>query len=59
MATHNHPQTDTPSTMRAIIQDGFGSSDTWQLTDIDRPEINDHEDAPSQARRVPRPWNLA
>jgi NADPH:quinone reductase-like Zn-dependent oxidoreductase len=44
-------QTDTPHggasastvTMRAIVQDRYGSSDTWQLTDIGRPEINDHE----------------
>ncbi len=30
-------------TMRAIVQDRYGSSDTWQLTDIGRPEIDDHE----------------
>ncbi len=30
-------------TMRAIVQDRYGSSDTWKLTDIGRPEINDHE----------------
>ncbi len=30
-------------TMRAIVQDRYGSSDTWQLTDISRPEIKDHE----------------
>ncbi len=30
-------------TMRAIVQDRYGSSDTWKLSDIDRPEINDHE----------------
>ena len=29
--------------MRAIVQDRYGSSDTWQLTDIDRPEIKAHE----------------
>jgi NADPH:quinone reductase-like Zn-dependent oxidoreductase len=29
--------------MRAIVQDRYGSSDTWQLTDIDRPEIKPHE----------------
>ncbi len=30
-------------TMRAIVQDRYGSSDTWKPTDIGRPEINDHE----------------
>lgn len=30
-------------TMRAIVQDRYGSSDTWQLTDIDRPKIDTHE----------------
>ena len=29
--------------MRAIVQDRYGSSDTWQLTDTDRPEIEAHE----------------
>jgi NADPH:quinone reductase-like Zn-dependent oxidoreductase len=29
--------------MRAVVQDRYGSSDTWQPTDIGRPEINDHE----------------
>jgi NADPH:quinone reductase-like Zn-dependent oxidoreductase len=37
------PQTDTPPMMRAIVQDRYGSSDTWQLTDIGRPEIKPHE----------------
>lgn len=45
------PQTPTsptsapsvPLTMRAIVQDRYGSSDTWQLTDTDRPEIQAHE----------------
>ncbi len=36
------PDTETV-TMRAVVQDRYGSSDTWQLTDIDCPEINDHE----------------
>jgi len=51
MNTTTHPQTfespgpDTAAalTMRAIIQDRYGSSDTWQLTEINRPEIKDHE----------------
>lgn len=30
-------------TMRAIVQDRYGSSDTWQLTETDRPEIKAHE----------------
>ena len=29
--------------MRAIVQDRYGSSDTWQLADIDRPEIKPDE----------------
>ena len=29
--------------MRAITQDTYGSSETWHLTDIDRPEIDAHE----------------
>jgi NADPH:quinone reductase-like Zn-dependent oxidoreductase len=29
--------------MRAIVQDRYGTSETWQLTDIDRPEIEPHE----------------
>ena len=40
MNTTTHPQT---MTMRAIVQDRYGSSDTWQLTDTDRPEIEAHE----------------
>jgi NADPH:quinone reductase-like Zn-dependent oxidoreductase len=51
MDTANHPQTPaspepaTPATrtMRAIVQDRYGSSDTWQLTDTDRPRIKAHE----------------
>ena len=51
MNTTIQPQTDTSLdrvgeatvTMRAIVQDRFGSSDTWQLTEISRPEIDDHE----------------
>jgi NADPH:quinone reductase-like Zn-dependent oxidoreductase len=46
-----HPQADTSperastanATMRAIVQDRYGSSDTWQMTEIGRPEIKDHE----------------
>ena len=29
--------------MRAITQDTYGSSETWRLTDIERPEIDAHE----------------
>ena len=29
--------------MRAITQDTYGSSETWHLTDIESPEIDDHE----------------
>ena len=51
MNTTTHPQTDaspepaTPATvtMRAIVQDRYGSSDTWQLTETERPEIKAHE----------------
>jgi NADPH:quinone reductase-like Zn-dependent oxidoreductase len=51
MNTTIHPPTETPPepwstanmTMRAIVQDRYGSSDTWHLTDTDRPEIEDHE----------------
>jgi NADPH:quinone reductase-like Zn-dependent oxidoreductase len=51
MNSTTHPQTfespgpDTPTavTMRAITQDRYGSSDTWQLTETHRPEIEDHE----------------
>ena len=51
MNTTTNPQTDaspepaTPATvtMRAIVQDRYGSSDTWQLTETDRPEIKAHE----------------
>lgn len=37
--TETTPEAATTATMRAIVQDHYGSSDTWQLTDIDRPEI--------------------
>jgi NADPH:quinone reductase-like Zn-dependent oxidoreductase len=37
------PATTATVTMRAIVQDRYGSSDTWQLTDTDRPEIEAHE----------------
>jgi len=30
-------------TMRAIVQDRYGSADTWRLLDIQRPAIQDHE----------------
>lgn len=39
-----HTRPGTPAcTMRAIVQDHYGTSETWQLTDIDRPEIEPHE----------------
>lgn len=31
------------TTMRAIVQDRYGSSDTWQLVETDPPVIGDHE----------------
>ncbi len=37
------PAPATAATMRAIVQDRYGSSDTWQLADIDRPGIKAHE----------------
>lgn len=51
MNTNTHPQTGTApepatpatDTMRAIVQDRYGSSDTWQLTVIDRPAIEAYE----------------
>ena len=51
MNTTHHQRRETPPapttpatvTMRAIVQDRYGSSDTWQLTDADRPEIEAHE----------------
>ena len=33
----------TTVTMRAIVQDHYGSSDSWRLTDVARPEIVSHE----------------
>ena len=37
------PNPDTTATMRAIVQEHYGSSDTWRLTEIDHPEIEAHE----------------
>lgn len=38
------PHTTPPArTMRAIVQDRYGTGETWQLTDIDQPEIEPHE----------------
>jgi len=31
------------TTMRAVVQDRYGSVDTWQLTDTERPRIEPHE----------------
>lgn len=43
-ASRREPSPEPASpTMRAIVQDRYGSSETWQLTDIGRPEIEDHE----------------
>lgn len=47
MTTTTHQQTGnspepvatTTGTMRAIVQDRYGSSETWRLTETDRPEI--------------------
>jgi NADPH:quinone reductase-like Zn-dependent oxidoreductase len=39
-STHHTP---TARPMRAIVQDRYGTSETWQLTDIDPPEIEPHE----------------
>jgi NADPH:quinone reductase-like Zn-dependent oxidoreductase len=41
----NAPTTDmtVPRTMRAIVQDRYGSSDTWRFTETARPEIQAHE----------------
>ena len=35
--------TDPSATMRAVVQDRYGASDTWHVTDIDRPQIEPHE----------------
>jgi NADPH:quinone reductase-like Zn-dependent oxidoreductase len=49
MNTTNHPQQETPAapatpaTMLAVVQDRYGGSDTWQLANIERPEINADE----------------
>lgn len=37
------PETAPPPTMRAIVQDRYGSSDTWKLRDIERPDIKPDE----------------
>ncbi len=41
--TSPDPATTATMTMRAIVQDRYGSSDTWQLTETDRPAIQAHE----------------
>ncbi len=39
-----HSQPATPArTMRAVVQDRYGATETWRLTDIDTPEIEAHE----------------
>ena len=37
------PAMTETETMRAIVQDHYGSSDTWRLADIDRPAIDERE----------------
>ncbi len=41
--TEGNTMNTTTDTMRAIVQDRYGSSESWKLTDIDRPEIEAHE----------------
>jgi NADPH:quinone reductase-like Zn-dependent oxidoreductase len=48
--TGNDRQADTASTapvpattMRAVVQDRYGSADTWQLRDIERPDVEADE----------------
>jgi NADPH:quinone reductase-like Zn-dependent oxidoreductase len=48
--TNNNRQADTASTaavpaptMRAVVQDRYGSTDTWQLRDIERPDVKADE----------------
>jgi NADPH:quinone reductase-like Zn-dependent oxidoreductase len=36
------PQAGT-ETMRAVVQDGYGAADTWQLADVQKPEIKADE----------------
>ncbi len=51
MNTTTHSQTNITSaspvatvpTMRAIVQDRYGSTDTWELRDIERPDIKPNE----------------
>ena len=34
---------DTAHTMRAVVQDGYGTADVWRVAEIDRPEIGADE----------------
>jgi NADPH:quinone reductase-like Zn-dependent oxidoreductase len=45
LQTEMSPESVTPALLpvRAIVQDRYGSSDTWRLTDIDRPVIKPDE----------------
>ena len=45
MTTHLQSETPEPATraMRAIVQDRYGTAETWQLTDTDVPAIEAHE----------------
>jgi NADPH:quinone reductase-like Zn-dependent oxidoreductase len=38
--TVSEPATAAAPTMRAIVQERYGSSDTWKLLDIERPTVN-------------------
>jgi NADPH:quinone reductase-like Zn-dependent oxidoreductase len=42
MSTTKHPPTTAPR-IRAIVQDRYGSTDTWEPRDIERPEIEPAE----------------
>ena len=37
------PSPQAKVTMRGVVQDRYGTSDTWQLADIDRPAIKTDE----------------
>jgi NADPH:quinone reductase-like Zn-dependent oxidoreductase len=42
-ASPGHPQLAEAKTMKAIVQDAYGSTDVLELRDIDKPEIADDE----------------
>jgi NADPH:quinone reductase-like Zn-dependent oxidoreductase len=41
--TTRNTNTEKNDTMRAVVQDRYGSTETWQVTDTDRPEIRPNE----------------